>query len=113
MDILLLVVRMVAGGALVAGFAILADALRPTMFAGLFSGAPSVATVSLLVTGLAMSPATDAQYAAGMFAGAVGLVFYGFAAALLCRHLQAIVGSALAWAAWAVPAGLVYLAFVR
>lgn len=112
-DVLLLVVRVVAGGALVAGFAIVADALGPKMFAGLFSGAPSVATVSLLITGLANSPAKDSKYATGMIAGAVGLVFYSLAAAILVKRLNAVVGTALAWAAWLVPAAFMYLVFLR
>ena len=92
-DVLLLAVRVLAGGALVAAFAMLGDTLKPKMFAGLFSGAPSVATVSLLITGLAMGPAKDSKYALGMIAGAIGLVFYGLLAALLVKHLQAVAGS--------------------
>ena len=83
------------------------------MFAGLFSGAPSVATVSLLVTGLAMSPVKASTYATGMIAGAIGLVFYSVAAAFLVERLDAVVGSALAWAAWLVPAALVFVVFLR
>jgi hypothetical protein len=109
----LLVVRVLAGGALVSAFAVAADALRPKMFAGLFAGAPSVAMVSLLVTGLAMGAADDGKLAAGMTAGAVGLVFYALTAALLVRHMTALVGSALAWAAWLFPAGAVYMVFLR
>ncbi|HVH63332.1 MAG TPA: DUF3147 family protein [Candidatus Dormibacteraeota bacterium] len=112
-DVLLIAVRVLASGALVAGFAILGDALKPKMFAGLFSAAPSVATASLLVTGLAMGPAKDATYARGMIAGAVGLVFYSLAAALLCKHLNAVIGSVLAWVAWLVPAGAAYWVFLH
>lgn len=112
-DGLLLAIRVLAGGALVAGFAILGDTLKPKMFAGLFAAAPSVATASLLVTGLAMGPAKDAMYARGMIAGAVGLVFYSLAAAFLCKHLKAVVGSVLAWAAWLVPAAAVYWILLR
>jgi hypothetical protein len=112
-DVLLLAIRVLAGGALVAAFAMLGDTLKPKMFAGLFSGAPSVATVSLLVTGLAMGPARDAKYALGMIAGAVGLVVYGLVAAVLVKHLKAVIGTAIAWAAWAVPAVATYLVFLR
>ena len=42
-----------------AAFAVLGDTLKPKMFAGLFSAAPSVAMVSLLVTGLATGPHLD------------------------------------------------------
>ena len=111
-DAALLVVRVLAGGALVAAFAVLGDTLKPKMFAGLFSAAPSVAVVSLLVTGLAMGPAKDTRLATGMIAGTVGLVFYSVAAALLVKHLKAVAGSILAWFAWLVPAaGMYWLLF--
>jgi uncharacterized membrane protein (GlpM family) len=109
----LFVIRVLAGGALVAAFAVVADALEPKMFAGLFAGAPSVATISLVVTGLSMGPAKDVKLAAGMIAGTVGLVFYALAAAFLVRHMKAVAGSVLAWAAWLVPAGGIYLVFLR
>jgi uncharacterized membrane protein (GlpM family) len=112
-DVPLLALRVLAGGALVAGFAMLGDTLKPKMFAGLFSGAPSVATISLLVTGLAMGPAKVTLYATGMIAGAIGLVVYSLAAAYLMEHLKAVLGSALAWFAWLVPAGIVYAVFLR
>lgn len=112
-DVVLLAVRVVAGGALVAAFAMLGDALKPKMFAGLFSAAPSVATVSLLVTGLATGPAKEVKYTTGMIAGAIGLVAYSLVAALLVKHLNAMAGSVLAWVAWVVPAAIVYWVFVR
>lgn len=112
-DAVLIAIRVLAGGALVAGFAVLGDALKPKMFSGLFSGAPSVATASLLVSGLAMGAPKDAAYAKGMIAGAIGLVFYSVAAAFLVRHLNAVIGSILAWAAWLIPAAIAYVALTR
>lgn len=112
-EILLLIVRVLAGGTLVAAFAMLGDTLKPKMFAGLFAGAPSVATVSLLVTGLAMSSAKAETYATGMIAGAIGLVFYSVAAAWLVERLNAVAGSAIAWGAWLVPAAIVFVVFLR
>jgi uncharacterized membrane protein (GlpM family) len=112
-DVVLLLVRVVAGGALVVAFSMLADMLKPKMFAGLFGAAPSVATASLLVSGLAMGPANDAQYATGMIAGAIGLVVYSAAAALLVKHIGAVAGSVVAWVAWLVPAAVIYLVWLR
>jgi hypothetical protein len=112
-DILLLGVRVVAGGALVVAFAMLADMLKPKMFAGLFGAAPSVATASLLVSGLAMGASKDTRYATGMIAGAVGLVVYSTAAAFAVKHLGSIAGSIAAWGTWAVTAAGVYLVFLR
>jgi hypothetical protein len=103
-DAVLLGVRVLAGGLFVVLFAMLSDALKPKMFAGLFSAAPSVASASLLVTGLAVGATKDEQYALGMIVGTVGLVCYSLAAALLVKHLGPFAGSVLAWAAWAIPA---------
>ena len=112
-EVVLLFVRALAGGVLVVAFAMFSDMLKPKMFAGLFSAAPSVATASMLVTGLAMGPSKDEKYATGMIAGAVALVVYALTAALLVKHLGAVVGSALAWFAWAIPAFVAYWLFLR
>ena len=112
-DVLLLLVRVVAGGVLVVAFAMLADMLKPKMFAGLFGAAPSVATASLLVSGLAMGAAKDGSYASGMIAGAIGLAAYSAAAALAVKHLGAVAGSGIAWVAWLVPAAAIYWIFLR
>ncbi|TMD94567.1 MAG: DUF3147 family protein [Chloroflexi bacterium] len=112
-DFLLLAVRVLAGGCLVVAFAMLSDMLKPKMFSGLFGGAPSVATASLLVSGLAMGPAKDEKYGTGMIAGAIGLVAYSLAAALAVKHLGAVAGSIVAWIAWVVPAAALYWFFLR
>jgi uncharacterized membrane protein (GlpM family) len=111
--ILLLAARVVAGGILVVVFAMVSDMLKPKMFAGLFSAAPSVATASLLVSGLAMGSAREEQYAAGMIAGSAGLICYGVAAAFLVERMGAVAGSILAWLAWLVPAGLLFWFLLR
>src|SRR5207247_460417 len=65
----------------------LSDMLKPKMFAGLFGAAPSVATASLLVHGLAAGPAKDEKYDTGMLIGikfgpVVGGLGLGFPAIL-------------------------------
>src|SRR5438552_16509111 len=112
-DVPLLAVRVIAGGALVVAFAMLSDTLKPKTFAGLFSAAPSVATASLLVSGLATGPAKDQEYAWGMIAGAMGLVVYSVAAAFLVKQEGAFAGSIVASPAWVLPAGLIYWLFLR
>jgi len=112
-DILLLGVRVVAGGTLVVAFAMLADTLKPRTFAGLFGAAPSVATASLLVSGLAMGASKDERYATGMIAGAIGLIGYSLAAAFAVKHLGAVAGSIVAWVAWILPAAAVFWFFAR
>jgi uncharacterized protein DUF3147 len=103
----------IAGGSLVVAFAMLSDMLKPKMFAGLFGAAPSVASASLLVSGLAMGPSKDEKYAMGMLAGAAGLVCYSAAAALAVKHLGPVAGSIIAWVAWIIPAGALYWFFLR
>jgi hypothetical protein len=112
-DIALLLIRVLAGGSLVVAFAMLGDMLKPKMFAGLFGAAPSVATASLLVSGLAMGASKDEKYATGMIAGAIGLVAYSAAAAVAVKHLGAVTGSIVAWVAWLVPAAAVYWWWLR
>ena len=112
-EVVLLAIRVVAGGALVVVFAMLGDVLKPKMFAGLFGAAPSVATASLLVGGLAMGVAKDEKYATGMIAGAVGLVVYSVAAAFVVARLGSVWGSLIAWVAWVIPAAAVYWFFLR
>jgi len=112
-EVVLLAVRVLAAGALVVAFAMLSDVLKPKMFAGLFGAAPSVATASLLVNGLAMGTAKDEKYATGMIAGAIGVVAYSAAAALAVKHLGAVAGSIVAWVAWVIPAASVFWFFLR
>jgi uncharacterized protein DUF3147 len=112
-DLVLLIIRAVAGGALVVAFAMLGDVLKPKMFAGLFGAAPSVATASLLVSGLASGASKDAKYATGMIAGAAGLVVFSVVAALTVKHLGSVAGSIVAWVAWILPAVVVYWFFLR
>jgi hypothetical protein len=112
-DVVLLAIRVLAGGALVVAFAMVSDMLKPKMFSGLFGAAPSVATASLLVSGLSTGAAKDVKYATGMIAGAVGLIAYALVAAFAVKHLGSVAGSIVAWAAWVVPAAVIYVVFLR
>lgn len=112
-EIVLLGIRVLAGGALVVAFAMVSDTLKPKMFSGIFGAAPSVATASLLVSGLAMGAEKDTRYATGMIAGAIGLIAYSLAAAPAVKHIGSMAGSIVAWVAWVVPAAVVYAVFTR
>jgi uncharacterized membrane protein (GlpM family) len=52
--------RFLVGGAIVSLFALLGDVARPKRFAGIFSGAPSVALVTLALTAAKSGPAIAA-----------------------------------------------------
>ncbi|HEX7265520.1 MAG TPA: DUF3147 family protein [Candidatus Dormibacteraeota bacterium] len=108
-DVLIVIVKAVAGGAFVALFALLSDALKPKTFSGLFSAAPSIAMASLLVTALATGHLKAAAAAIGMIAGAIGMVAYCIAASYAVERFGAVAGSALAWVAWLACAGIAYL----
>ena len=98
-----LIAKVLVAGVFVALLAHLSSALKPKMFAGLLSGAPSVATVSLLLTSL-QKPAAVHAGGRGMILGAAGLVACCVVASLLVPRLHAIAASALGWGAWAVVA---------
>jgi hypothetical protein len=112
-QILLLALRGVCGGLLVVVFALIAEVLKPKMFSGLFSAAPSIAIASLLITAFAQKPKIAAMDATGMSAGALGMVGSTLVAAYAVARLGAIAGSAVAWLAWALVAGVMYFVFLR
>jgi uncharacterized membrane protein (GlpM family) len=106
-DLLVLAVKGLAGGALVAMFALLSEMLEPRRFAGLFGAAPAVAIAGLALT-LAWKGAHDARESSiGMLAGALGTVCYALAIVALMRGVRPLVASALGLAAWVLPAATV------
>jgi len=93
-----LLFRFLAGGALVASFAVLGDLFSPKSFAGLFAGAPSVALASL-----ALTVGKDGSVYAGVEARSMvwgAAAFFVYAAALsifLHRRKARPMLAALAW----------------
>ncbi len=112
-EVFVIGLKAVAGGTLVAAFALLSDRLKPKTLAGVFSGAPSVALASLGVTAAAMGSGKAAEAATSMFAGAVGMVVFCGLAVMIEQRIGSIASSALAWLAWAVTAGGVYWVMTR
>lgn len=106
-DVLILVIKGLAGGSLVVAFALLSQGLSPKRFAGLFSAAPAVALAGLIVVILDKGPHTAHENAAGMVAGGVGMVAYAFAAVPLLRRRKASAAATLALGAWVLAAGAV------
>jgi len=97
-----LMVRFLLGGAIVSCFALLAEALKPKTFAGLFSGAPSVAVVSLALTGSLHGVQLVAIEARAMALGAVALLAYSAACVASVRKpgLPVWLAAGLCWAVW-------------
>jgi len=109
---LLLVAKVVVAGVFVALLAHLSAALKPKMFAGLLSGAPSVATVSLLLTGL-QKPREVPISGRGMILGAAGLVACCVAASLLVPKLHAMAATAVGWVSWGIVTFALFLLLPR
>ena len=110
-DLWILALKAVLAGSFVVLLSLLAEMLRPKMFAGLFAGAPAVASMSLALTA-AMKPAAALQGSRGMIAGAVAMIACCVVAALVLPRFGALLGSALAWATWAAVAFGAYLVFL-
>ncbi len=96
-----------AGGALVVAFALLSQSLKPKRFAGLFGAAPAVA-----IAGLALALASKGAHEArddslGMIAGSVGMLVYALATTKLVRSGRSLAGTAVGLVTWAVPTAAV------
>jgi hypothetical protein len=107
-DLWLLALKAVLAGTFVVLFSLLAEMLQPKLFAGLFAGAPVIAAVSLAISA-ATRPGAAQLGATGMIAGAVGMIACCTVAAVAMRRSNAWIGSALAWASWALVAFGLYL----
>jgi Protein of unknown function (DUF3147) len=108
-DVLILLAKGLAGGLLVCAFALLSEALSPKRFAGLFSAAPAVAIAGLTITVLDKGSRDAHESAAGMIAGAVGMVGYAAAVVPLLRRTSAVRAAGLALGAWLTVAVVVAL----
>ncbi len=106
-DVLILIVKGLAGGSLVLAFAVLSETLSPKRFAGLFSAAPAVAIAGLAIASLDKGSHDAHEAAVGMIAGAVGMVAYAAAAVPLLRRMRASRAAVAALGAWLVVAAVV------
>ena len=112
-EIGVLALRAVAGGALVVVFALIAEAVSPKAFSGLFAAAPSVALASLAITVAAAGNHTARQAAIGMTVGGVAMAACCVVTVTAIPRVQAVWGSAAAWAGWGlIGCGLYWAVFV-
>jgi hypothetical protein len=112
-DIVLLVVRGLAGGSLVVIFALISEVLTPKVFSGLFASAPSVAFASLTLTIGFESGARAEPEAVGMIVGGVALVVSCIVASASIRRLKALGSAMAAWVSWCLVAlGLYWGLFI-
>jgi hypothetical protein len=96
--------RFLAGGIIVSGFAVLGDILRPKSFAGLFGAAPSVALATLCLALAKEGSEYVSIEGRSMILGALALALYSFA---VCQLLKRSRWSALAATTTAVALWLV------
>jgi hypothetical protein len=100
-----LLLRFILGGTIVSLFAVAGSTWQPKNFAGIFSGAPSVALVSLALACLDKSSDYVAVEGRSMILGAVSLVTYSCACIVLGKQQKVAVGIG-AFAAWIVWLGV-------
>jgi uncharacterized membrane protein (GlpM family) len=105
-QLLILAVKGVGGGTLVAIFSLLSQTLSPKRFAGLFSAAPAVALVGLALAVIDKGAHAAHEAAVGMLAGAGGMIAYALVAVPLLRRMRAGYAAMAALGAWCLAAGV-------
>jgi hypothetical protein len=89
-----ILIRFLVSGAVVSGFAIIGDVLKPRSFAGLFGAAPSVALARLGLTVATEGSSYAATEARSMMAGAVAFFFYASLVSwIMMRYKMKALGS--------------------
>jgi hypothetical protein len=105
--LVILAIKAVAGGTLVAAFAAIGELLRPRGLAGIFAAAPSVALASLAVTVALTGPGSASNQVLAMIVGAAALAVYCLLSIESVRRFGARGGSVSAMFVWfAVAIGL-------
>jgi uncharacterized membrane protein (GlpM family) len=108
-----LLLRGMAGGALVVVFSLLGELLRPKSFAGIFAAAPSIAIASLLITTGVRGETAVHESVLGMVAGAVSLVAACVVAIDSVKRFRAPRGSLAAIGVWLAAAAGLYVVALR
>ncbi|MEV0694625.1 DUF3147 family protein [Streptomyces sp. NPDC050388] len=105
-----IVLKAFIGGLFVVGFALVAEAVQPKRFAGVFAAAPSVALAGLSLTVLFKGNLDAATAARGMVAGAPAFTAYCLVDVPALGRLGAVRGSAAALVVWCAAAAAVAFA---
>ena len=105
--LVILAIKALAGGTLVAVFAAIGELLRPRGLAGIFAAAPSVALASLAVTLIVTGSGSASNQLMAMIAGAAALGVYCLLAIESVKRFGSRWGSLTAMSVWlAVAIGL-------
>src|SRR5947209_5106098 len=90
------VLRFLIGGAVISGFALLGDLLRPKSFAGLLGAAPSIALATVGMTIAHHGKDYAATEARSMVLGAIAFCIYAYLVSLaLLRYKRSTVATTL------------------
>jgi uncharacterized membrane protein (GlpM family) len=94
--------RFVVGGAVVSGFALMSEVLKPKSFAGLLGAAPSVALATLMLTVSTQGKEYASVEAKSMIFGAVAFFLYASLVSrlLIRRHLPVLSVTGLSLMLW-------------
>ncbi|HEX8770631.1 MAG TPA: DUF3147 family protein [Acidimicrobiales bacterium] len=103
-DVAMLAIKMANGGLFVVAFSLVAEALEPKRFAGLFSAAPSVALANLLVVLIVKGRPDGLASLSGMVVGAVAMATVCLAGIRFLPRLGSKKGSVAICGGWAVMA---------
>jgi Protein of unknown function (DUF3147) len=101
-DVVITILKALAGGSLVVAFALMGEVLHPKWLAGLFSAAPSVALAGLIVTVGFEGDHVAAREGVGMIFGAVAFVAFALLVRRLLDRFGATVASLIGCGAWAL-----------
>src|SRR5436305_8385829 len=108
-------IRFLIGGAVVSGFAIIGDSLKPKSFAGLFGAAPSIALATLGLTVSSEGALFASIEARSMMAGAIAFFVYAccVSRALMHSKTTALAAATLLLPAWFIVAFGLWVAWLR
>lgn len=112
-QVLIIVIKGLAGGAMVVLFSAIGEAVRPRGLAGITSAAPSIALASLLVALIASGATTAYELALGMIAGAAAMIAWCLVGVEGLKRLGALKGSVLTTGVWLVSAVSLWAVFLR
>jgi hypothetical protein len=107
-----ILVRVIIGGAVVSGFALLGELLKPKSFAGLFGAAPSVSLATLALTVAKEGKAYASLEARSMLLGSLAFIIYAavISRGMMHRRFQVLSATTLGLVLWATCAlGLWYV----
>jgi uncharacterized membrane protein (GlpM family) len=104
--------RIIIGGAVVSGFSLIGELLKPKSFAGLFGAAPSVSLATLALAVMKEGKAYASIEARSMLLGSIAFIIYAAVISrwMMHRRMQVLTATTVGLGLWLVCAfGLWYV----